>query len=37
MEYIRISQPDLVREENASRDPSGEIRGESEMELRWVI
>ena len=33
-EYIRISQPDLVIELKAMRDPSGETRGDSEIEPR---
>ena len=35
-EYIMISQPLLVIELNASREPSGEMRGESEMLPRCV-
>ena len=37
MEYMRISQPDFVSELKASREPSGEIRGESEIVFRCVI
>ena len=33
-EYIMISQPVLVSELKASREPSGEIRGESEIDPR---
>ena len=36
-EYIMISQPLLVRLLKASRDPSGETRGDSEIEPRCVI
>jgi hypothetical protein len=32
LEYIKISHPDLVKELKARREPSGEMRGESEME-----
>ena len=31
-EYIEISQPLLVRELKATREPSGEMRGDREME-----
>jgi hypothetical protein len=33
MEYIRISQPDFVIELKAKREPSGEIRGDREIEF----
>ena len=32
-----MSQPDFVSELKARREPSGEIRGDSEIEPRWVI
>jgi len=33
---MRMSHPDLVKELKARREPSGEIRGESEMDPWWV-
>src|SRR6266404_2818323 len=36
-EYIMISQPPFVTELNASREPSGEMRGDREMVPRCVI
>jgi hypothetical protein len=36
-EYIMISHPLLVIELNAMREPSGEMRGDNEIEFKRVI